>query len=225
MEAYSKEGLSYLNSADMVADTMMVVQATYMRDIIKNPKRYLENTDDPTGQLENRLKIQSSGFCEAGSAYAIYYLMQKYPDFFKNFALLNSWSTEKHQFKDNSAWHTYFLVLDKQDTWFAGSPANHNPDNPNSPLTNFFKSKNLKEVLMKIKEENGGDWPTEEEIEFAISSRYIPPARIKNNIRGAPQISIFTLDRAYDHTSPFNGDYQIFGKILEPKRAFKEKAA
>lgn len=192
------------NKANLaVADAMMVVQSKMLKDVIENPRLYgvepggnQKQSTPAVNIYEENLIRASEGRCEAASATAAEYLYTKHGELFDTIMAIKSFA-HTQQLKNAYGFHVYFLAQDKENCRYAGSPANHT-DQSGSPMTKIFKSKNLGEILDKIEEKDGGEWPTKETIVSEIEKNYFPASEIKmragnmNSQIKIPYISIFT---------------------------------
>jgi hypothetical protein len=73
--------------------------------------------------------------------------------------------------------HFYGCIQDLSENWFAFSPANYDPKNPQT-LLKITTAESLQSMLDQIKQEEGGTWPNESEIHKALqgSESEIPVA-------------------------------------------------
>lgn len=160
--------------ADAVADAMMVAQAVQLADVLgkhsytngnSNNTDYVRNEIDWTTLLVQKTR---SG-CEIASRTVVTYLADKYPELFEAIAILRAERRPKSLIKGWN-FHENFLVLGKDGTWYAGSPANYHPHSRVNRLTDTMFDASLEHVLDQIRARDGGLWPTRDFLESRLLS-------------------------------------------------------
>jgi len=190
MDEESNVGLNVITAEEAVADAIQV-------SIAKNLKIHLLNQiyfPVENKSLQDIVILGTESKCQRSSTEAIDFLNWRYPNLFDSMTILTSYDDPKHshQLKNGYKYHTYFLVKSKDGTWYASSPANHEPGKGESPLTKIFSSQNLQEVLDDIQVTDGGEWPNAEFIKQALRSSYVSPKNYTNNL-GFLYIDIFNI--------------------------------
>ena len=99
---------------------------------VQESPRVDESMATPT--LNHLTADRTRGLCEWNSLLVIYYLQQHHAHLFKHLAILKSFKDPDHQPFKSPKWgfHIYFLALDKDSVYQAGSPANYLVRKPGS---------------------------------------------------------------------------------------------
>lgn len=194
------ERTQYISPLTMIANAMMETQAFLLNPVCKNPNKYItEVTLNNIDLLEKILENFSRNLCEEASAITLKTLISKHPLAFDHMAILKTYKNlEKPLVNPLWNFHAYFLVRDINLTWYAGSPANHEANKPDSPMTRIIYSKNLQEVVNEIQEKDRGDWPDSDYIQqaFAENNEVMPQirSRYKNSTFSISTIKIIRED-------------------------------
>jgi hypothetical protein len=153
-----------VDTLDLVADAMI---KTYFK-LFRNFGRDKKNSSQKN--ITIIFEQATDGMCYYASAETIRSLAILSPDSFENMLIITSSEIPETSPLHNevSDYHSYFLIKDKGGEWYAASPANYNikiggKKNP-SYATTIFHDQNLGNVLAKIQERDGIDFPDEDEI-------------------------------------------------------------
>jgi hypothetical protein len=207
--------------AEAVADAMMVAQAEMMSAVTANPDKYLKEGTDASDQMEELVRAASWGMCEAASVYSLYYLAQKYPQQFVGMAILTTYDnyrSPKGRLKDRlNEYHTYFIVRDKKGAWYAASPANHTPNPESSSLTRVIKSTDPQEVVNKIEEVDGGEWPSGDFLSSVFQNgEYKPPSLGIDSQSGKPVLNALRIENIYGHNRAYMDELKLMSTNIQP---------
>ena len=161
-------------SRDAIGNAMVIAYAydidNYLQEKIREPGMEYSPNNMSERDFDNWTKSITFSMCETNSRRAIEYLGKNHANNFNKLMLLDSSVNDsEHPFRNGSKRHVVFLAQDLSGRWYAGSPANYNPDDkiyPN-PLTTLHESDNLSEVMRSIELSEGGKWPAPEFIETA----------------------------------------------------------
>lgn len=184
--AFKQEVLVYNPAEEAVADAMMATQSK----ILLGP---LEQCKSSCVNIEALLANLSHAICDKASLYALAYLTEKYSSLFGCMFLMQASRTPKRDFlKAGMLHHAFFAVKDNGGMWFAGSPANHNPDIPKdkNPMTKIIRGSSLVEVISVIEKEEGGIWPTADFIEAQMPAYYGRPRIYRGNEKRLHQVCV-----------------------------------
>lgn len=120
-----------------------------------------------TSQDEAR-EILTARCCSKASLHTLKNLFSSHPDFFDTMIAIRAEHNPNGEFFNEWDFHQYFLVKDILGLWHAGSPANYeNRVNKPNRLTQIF-SGDLETVLSRIKNFEGGVWPSKKIIEGEV---------------------------------------------------------
>lgn len=172
---YSTESHIYCPAEEAVADAMMVTQAEIMLPLVGN-NHY--STED----FEIMLRDNSKNLCGRASIFALAYLSQKYTNLYDYMIIMASFKSYERLFKNRALnHHAFFLTKDKEGTWYATSPANHNPEaaGGQSPMTKIIKDRSLASIISTIEKHEGGMWPDADFIEHNLRKHYAAPKVLK----------------------------------------------
>lgn len=190
----------YINEPlEAVADAMMYAQAVQMGDDpAKRPcwvEKFAWKRKDPTEKMELTLQDRTEGNCDVGSSLALYFLKLDYQHLFSNLVLLETYKDPDFRFNlDSYSYHVYFLAKDQEGTFYAGSPANHQPKLGKSPLTNIIRSTDLGKVMAEITAFEGGNWPDQKYIKDILYNGYLRWPVVSSR-RGRTFLNAVTIGR------------------------------
>ena len=141
-----------------VVDAMTVAQAKLLSDVIRNPFFYFEPGKTA---LDEVVETKTEGKCRVACSIVASYLANKYRELFRGIVILEALGGIKELISWKWNFHDNFLALDKNGTWYAGSPTNYRPEYPDDRqrITRLIHSKNLQDVLDTIEHEDEGLWP------------------------------------------------------------------
>lgn len=193
-------------AAEAVADAMMVAQSKLISAVMDNPDEHFIKGFDSARQLEELLKVGTNSMCEVGSAYAFNFLAQKYPKQFPSMGLLrtfDNYNKPKGKLKDRSSeFHTYFIVKDTKGVWYAGSPSSHTPQETSSALTRIISSADPQDIINKIEELDGGEWPNGQFISQSFKNKdYAPPSFGRGNDDKEIVLNTFRIGNLNGHNT------------------------
>lgn len=144
-------------AAYAVADAMMVAQAELLLEPLSSWHDFYDEEE-----LGIFVDLRTDGHCRKSSYYAIDYIIENHKSLFRSASILEAYREVKVLKRSDWPFHTYFLLQDAKNTWYAGSPANYivkEPEN-NQRLTRVISSPDLVEVISRIEDVEGGLWPS-----------------------------------------------------------------
>ena len=160
------EPLNISNSNIAVSAAMMSAVRSFTGDSLSGV--------DPS-VYEKELEALTRGVCINACEKSVDFLYRNFRDEFPVMCFLHHEKVQTHAARPIGVFHEYFLVKDKNGTWFAASPANHNRYSGNeSRLKKVFSSKDLNHVLSGITEFEGGNWASKELIEETLKKQQSP---------------------------------------------------
>lgn len=186
--------------AEAVADAMMVAQAEFLAEYLENPAIYQRKPQDESKLLEEILQGQTSGNCMIGTIFALHYLGVKYPHLFEAAGRLVTFDNPDRvsgTLKSQDKVHAYFMVKDINGVWYAGSPANHIVNSENSPLTRVISSTDPQEVVDRITEIDGGEWPDGKFIEKAFEKEGYQPVVFTRDSQNREVLNIVEITNLF----------------------------
>lgn len=159
----SPERLAHINPArEAVADAMMVAQY-HLYGLDVGPKRTeLKLASGTPQRLSDFQMRKTAGLCTEAASIVLTYLAHKTPNLFSSLVIVRGDSTDEHEIKNGWENHKIFIARDTQGIYFAGSPANYTERR--NRLRELFSSRSVEKIMNHIKEEEGGTWPSAEEI-------------------------------------------------------------
>lgn len=182
----------------LVADAMMSAQLAILEGRLGEGGSKWTDPAKDSKDLDTRLAEMSTGACEEASVYVIYRLLQRLPSLFPIMSIVKGHPAHNSPLKNNPhhSFHAYFLLRDVQEYWHAGSPANHVPSSPDTPLTRRIYSPDLGEVMKIIKDKDGGEWPDPEKMQETLRRNvYKPPWIYEGGSKTF--LNVFTFDDSY----------------------------
>lgn len=200
------EQLSFTPSNIAVAESMF-----YTRGIYEAIAKQLKDPLIVNFSLEKKLEDASLGNCEEGSLLALSYLSQNYGDEFDRLLLIKG----QAPFKKWYGVHVYFLAHNSSsDTWYAGSPANHEAYETGSPFDTLIASSDLNAVFRGISEKDGGRWPDVDEVLSSLDN-YQPPI-FRTTDSNSLKAKVFTFDYRLEVLDPNSVNSPEEPKVIHP---------
>lgn len=167
-----------------VADAMMAAQV-YMYGLDKDPSRLARAAFQGEGSLALFQQIRTLGDCTKVSKIVMAHIAYNNPNLFSGMALLQGNGSEEQFVNQGWKHHQNFLVRDIAGIWYAGSPANYSPRDPER-LTRVISSENLETVLKQIVVHDGGQWPTPDYVQGVFNNHRhrFPQVQTRNEDKG-----------------------------------------
>ncbi len=133
--------------------------------------------------MEVVMKNATEKMCQTGSEVAVRFLLDNHSSLFDRIGLIQAEGK-----LNNGSWrlHELFLVRDTRKIWYAGSPANYEPEVADRKLASrknqsgtleLFQHPDLDMLLSHIKQSVGGQWPDPSFIEETINTGPFPGNR------------------------------------------------
>jgi len=142
--------------------------------------------------------------CKTGCLSAIYHLIP-YQDLFNHVFLMAadeiSGKPETKFKKGYDYFHFFALAQGVNSVWYAVSPANFDPKIEKSTITKVLQSPSLTGLLEIIETEEGGVWPTADEIENCLDNT-LKPIITANKGRENLHIHAFSKYETKLHSHP-----------------------
>lgn len=183
-----------VSTIDAVADAMMVAYAQQTKRLNYSFFNSAVNADNS----EHFFTEATKNKCAFASFDTIYYLAVKYPKYIKRTFLLSSDDFKKDSriWQKGQYFHMYAVIEGKDGFWYAASPANHETDEKNSYALEMIREESLQKILDKIKNRDGGNWPTVSQIKEALNGGLYrqPSAIVKENVLKVFEIKYDTRD-------------------------------
>jgi hypothetical protein len=202
---------------DAVADAMLSAQY-YLISLYQQRLKSQKETDLLNYPIEKKLMFATDGRCEGGSTYSLFYLFSKYPSLFKYMFLIHGQFSPEDglYFKQNKIWayHKFFMVYGIDLTWYAGSPANYNPDAKDDDLSTVLQAPNLPEIISLIESKCGGMWPKSDQISSGLEKKYSHP-KIIPYIPERKVVYFSVNDISPANEGYFNPQYAIWSEFAD----------
>ena len=129
-------------------------------------EKAVEQRKPLTKITEQSLQNITANECQNASRRVCHHLITRTKDKFDKVFMVKAVDPSKTM-KNFDNYHFVFVAQGRNKKWYAGSPANYKPDSPRNYLNTIIETDNLKDLLTKLREEEGGDWPTESKINQA----------------------------------------------------------
>ncbi len=186
----TQENIKDLSTLDAIADAVMFAYA-------QGPKRRdyrLFSTSVNKDNSEYLFESTTANMCAVASIDMLFFMTSKYPKFMKTAFLLTNYDFDKDSriSKNGQDFHTYAVIKDSYNFWYAASPANHDSNEPNSYALELIREDSLGKVIDRITKRDKGNWPNEPQIRKLLESPEYKEPRVEKEKR---QIHIFEISQ------------------------------
>lgn len=179
-----KNGQPSYVALNAVADAMMAAQIAWLSPYLILPHKP-SRPKEIIGETDQLLAEESAGGCAIGSLIAVDFLARRYPDLFSHIFVLVSINNPKNPFKSPDNFVAYFVAIDRDGYWHAGSTGNDNKRKATNPLISPIPpSQNEKDILNAIKKRERGNWTQQKFLRDTLFNDiiYEHPQRSTNRI-------------------------------------------
>lgn len=163
----------------------------------------------------------TAGRCKSNSAYVLETMTRYYPDSFQDGFIITGVNTSGFKDAPGNSEHSYFVVRSKDGKYFAGSPAN-TVGGSDDNFDALIEGDNLSDVLVRINERSGGNWPTSDQVMHGLEEN--PPEIKSDGTSSHPSVEFtniaysypeyYSRREKYDFTNKLNPDFSGF--VTEP---------
>ena len=134
------------------------------------------------------LEKRTRGNCDEGCAIALKKLLES-RHLFSRMAIIAAPFSPTHPFKKSDPYfHMYFLAQDMKGNWYGASPAN--TQDYSDAFDTILISNSLADLMKKIEERDGGEWPDPVATEAKLAPNTFPSFNYQTKELRSPLVEI-----------------------------------